>query len=162
MTAMGLEDLPSEPALRLRMDKHANVFLPIIEKANRDFLINSQPTLTPVSTSHIPIDADVTPMDNSGSRKEGISRTYKDCDGYVPMPAYLGQEGYCLAFELREGKQHCQKGTPAFLQRVLTEAQYVTNKPLLLRLDSGNDAIENIDVVLEHNQTPRNRRMSIF
>lgn len=152
MTAMALKDLPSEPALRLRMDKHAKVFLPIIEKANRDFLINSQATLTPVTTGHIPIDADVTPMDNSGSHKEGVSRTYKDCDGYAPMPAYLGQEGYCLAFELREGKQHCQKGTPAFLQHVLKDAQQVTDQPLLLRLDSGNDAIENIDVVLAHNK----------
>jgi hypothetical protein len=24
------------------------------------------------------------------------------------MAAYLGQEGYCLELELREGSQHCQ------------------------------------------------------
>ncbi|MEJ2064976.1 MAG: IS1380 family transposase, partial [Reinekea sp.] len=87
------------------MNKQAKAFLPIVEKASLDFLSNSQPTLTPVSTGHLPIDADVTPMDNSGSHKEGVSRTYKDYDGYAPMAAYLGQEGYCLALELREGKQ---------------------------------------------------------
>lgn len=68
------------------------------------------------------------------------------------MAAYLGQEGYCLELEMREGKQHCQKDTPQFLARNLVRARQLTDKPILLRLDSGNDAIENIDVVLEHNE----------
>lgn len=91
-------------------------------------------------------------MDNSGSHKEGVSRTYKGCDGYAPMPVYLGQEGYCLEFELRQGKQHCQKDTPALLDRALRHARQITDQPLLLRLDGGNDSIENIDLVIEHNQ----------
>lgn len=152
MSAMDIGDIPSEATLRQRMDTHAKTFLPFIEKASRDFLINIQPTLEPLKTGHIPLDADVTPMDNSGSRKEGVSRTYKGCDGYAPMPVYLGQEGYCLEFELREGKQHCQKDTPALLDRALRHARQITDQPLLLRLDGGNDSIENIDVVLEHNQ----------
>jgi hypothetical protein len=152
MSAMDIDDIPSESTLRQRMDAKAKAFLPIVEKASRDFLINIQPTLAPLYTGHIPIDADVTPMDNSGSHKEGVSRTYKGCDGYAPMPVYLGQEGYCLEFELREGKQHCQKGTPALLDRSLSHARRITDQPLLLRLDGGNDSIENIDVVLEHNQ----------
>ncbi|WP_260296034.1 IS1380 family transposase [Sedimenticola hydrogenitrophicus] len=152
MSAMDIGDIPSEATLRQRMDNHAAAFLPIIEKASRDFLINIQPTLEPLKTGHIPLDADVTPMDNSGSHKEGVSRTYKGCDGYAPMPVYLGQEGYCLEFELREGKQHCQKDTPALLDRALRHARQITDQPLLLRLDGGNDSIENIDLVLEHNQ----------
>jgi hypothetical protein len=91
-------------------------------------------------------------MDNSSSHKEGISRTYKGCDGYATMPAYLGQEGYCLELELREGKQHCQKDTPALLTRVLKHAQKIKNNPILLGLDGGNDSIENIDVLIEHNR----------
>lgn len=153
MSAMGLQKIPSEATLRQRIDNYANEFLPIIEKASRDFLATIRPELTPLHTGHIPLDADVTPMDNSGSRKEGVSRTYKGCDGYAPMPVYLGREGYCLAFELREGSQHCQKGTPALLQKSLHYAQRITDKPILLRLDGGNDSIENIDVILEHNQT---------
>lgn len=149
--AMGLMAIPCEATLRQRMDKHAKAFLPIIEKANLDFLTNIKPVLRPLATGHIPLDADVTPMDNSGSGKEGVSRTDKGYDGYAPMPAYLGQEGYCLEFELREGKQHCQKGTPALLERLLKRARKVTDLPLLLRLDSGNDSIENMDVILEHN-----------
>jgi hypothetical protein len=143
MSAMGVDAIPGEATLRF--------FLPLIEKANQDFLVNVQPGLTPLATGHIPLDADVTPMDNSGSHKEGVSRTYKGSDGYAPMPVYIGGEGYCLEFELREGKQHCQKGTPALLDKALHHARQITDKPLLLRLDGGNDAIANIDVVLEHN-----------
>ncbi len=136
----------------LSCTEHAISFLPIVEKASRDFLSNIQPALRPLSTSHIPVDADVTPMDNSGSHKEGVSRTYKGHDGYAPMAVYLGQEGYCIGFELREGKQHCQKDTPALLARALRDAQKIAAQPLLLRLDGGNDAIENIEVVLAHNE----------
>ncbi len=152
-SAMGINDIPSEATLRQRMDNHAQTFLPIVEKASSDFLTNIKPTLNPLYTGHIPLDADVTPMDNTGSNKEGVSRTYKGCDGYAPMPAYLGQEGYCLEFELREGKQHCQKDTPALLNRALHHARQITDQPLLLRLDGGNDSIENIDIVLEHNKS---------
>ena len=50
----------------------------------------------------VPVDIDVTPMDNSKSKKEGVSRTYKGFDGYAPMMAYIGTEGYAINFELRE------------------------------------------------------------
>ncbi|WP_419612807.1 IS1380 family transposase [Thiolapillus sp.] len=151
-SAMDIDEIPGEATLRQRMDKHAISFLPIVEKASRDFLSNIQPALRPLSTGHMPVDADVTPMDNSGSHKEGVSRTYKGHDGYAPMAVYLGQEGYCIGFELREGKQHCQKDTPALLARALRDAQKIAAQPLLLRLDGGNDAIENIEVVLAHNE----------
>jgi len=162
MTAMDINNIPSEATLRQRMDNNAEAFLPIIEKASRDFLVNIQPTLEPLATGHIPLDADVTPMDNTGSHKEGVSRTYKGCDGYAPMPVYLGQEGYCLEFELREGKQHCQKGTPELLTKALCHARQVTDQPLLLRLDGGNDSIENIDIVLEHNESFQDKALVDF
>ena len=36
--------------------------------------------------------------------------TAKGFDGYAPIMAYIGDEGYLVNTELREGKQHCQKG----------------------------------------------------
>jgi hypothetical protein len=47
---------------------------------------------------------------------------------------------------LREGKQHCQSGTPEFLSETFELARKATDKRLLLRLDSGNNDIGNIRV----------------
>ena len=49
----------------------------------------------------IPVDIDVSPLDNSGSHKQGVSFTYKKHDGYAPIFAYVGAEGYMLHHELR-------------------------------------------------------------
>ncbi|MFQ5652808.1 MAG: IS1380 family transposase [bacterium] len=149
--ALGIDQVPSPETLRQRMDDRAEAFLPIVQEAAIDLLANLGAEYTPLETGHVPLDADVTPFDNSKTKKEGVSRTYKGKDGYAPMAAYLGREGYCLEFELREGKQHCQKDTPALLKKVLERAGRLTQAPLLLRLDGGNDAIENIAVVLAHN-----------
>lgn len=59
---------------------------------------------TALANGLVPVDIDVTPMDNSKSKKEGVSRTYKGFDGYAPVMAYIGTEGYAINFELREGK----------------------------------------------------------
>ena len=104
---------------------------------------------TALANGHVPVDIDVTPMDNSKSKKEGVSRTYKGFDGYAPMMAYIGTEGYAINFELREGKQHCQKGTVEFLQETIKLCHKLTDKPLLIRLDSGNDSIDNVAVLMD-------------
>ena len=41
----------------------------------------------------VPVDIDVSPFDNSGSHKKGVSRTYKNFDGYAPIFAYIGTRG---------------------------------------------------------------------
>jgi hypothetical protein len=150
--SLGLERVPSEGILRQRMDAFAADYKAAVENAAIEFLRLSGARLTALDNGLMPLDCDVTPFDNSQSKKEGVSRTYKGEDGYAPMAGYLGQEGYCLELELRAGSQHCQKGTPEFLQRVLGRARQLTATPLLLRLDSGNDAIENIAVITAHNE----------
>ena len=104
---------------------------------------------TALANGLVPVDIDVTPMDNSKSKKEGVSRTYKGFDGYAPMMAYIGTEGYAINFELREGKQHCQNGTVEFLQETIKLCHKLTDKPLLIRLDSGNDSIDNVAVLMD-------------
>lgn len=150
--SLGLDQVPSEGTMRQRMDAHAQAFLVVVQQAAIDFVKRANARITPLADGLVPLDADVSPFDNSGTKKEGVSYTYKKVDGYAPMGAYLGQEGYCLEWELREGKQHCQKDTPEFLRRNLERARKLTDKPIVLRLDSGNDAIENIEVVFEHNE----------
>ncbi len=63
--------------------------------------------------------------------------------------AYIGTEGYLVNCELREGKQHCQKHTPEFLRETIRMCREITDEPLLVRLDSGNDAAENIGILVE-------------
>ena len=104
---------------------------------------------TALANGLVPVDIDVTPMDNSKSKKEGVSRTYKGFDGYAPVMAYIGTEGYAINFELREGKQHCQKGTVEFLQETIKLCHKLTDKPLLIRLDSGNDSIDTVAVLMD-------------
>ena len=103
-----------------------------------------------MDNGYVPVDIDVSPFDNSKTKKEGVSRTYKGYDGYAPIMAYGGTEGFLLNNELRYGKQHCQKGTPAFLEETLSICSQLTDAPLLVRMDSGNDASENIGILLEH------------
>lgn len=45
--------------------------------------------------------------------------------------------------ELREGKQHCQKGTPEFISETIRYLRSITDEKILLRLDSGNDSRDN-------------------
>ena len=101
---------------------------------------------TALDNGFVPVDIDVTPFDNSKSNKEGVSCTYKGFDGYAPIMAYIGTEGYLVNLELWIGKQHCQKETPDFLRETIELCRQLTEKPLLIRLDSGNDASENIGI----------------
>jgi hypothetical protein len=105
---------------------------------------------TCLNTEFIPIDFDVSPFDNSGSKKEGVSLTYKKFDGYAPMLTYIGGTGFMINNELRKGKAHSNcEGTADYIRSTLTYATILTDKPLLARFDSGNDAAENIFVVNE-------------
>ena len=81
-------------------------------------------------------------MDNSNTGKEGVSRTYHNTDGYAPIAAYLGLEGWCLEVELRPGSQHSQQGFISYLNRVIDRAKTLTRQKLLVRLDSAHDALE--------------------
>ena len=131
------------------MDDIGNSLRETILNENIDLLLANKIQPGTLSNGFVPVDIDVTPMDNSKSGKEGVSRTYKGYDGYAPMMAYIGTEGYAVNFELREGKQHCQKGTVEFLQETIRLCKRLTDKPLLIRLDSGNDSIDNVAVLIE-------------
>ena len=73
--------------------------------------------LTALPTGHVALHADVFCLDNSKTRKEGVARTYHGYDGYAPIGAYLGEEGWCVGLELRPGDQHSQKDFLFFLDR---------------------------------------------
>ena len=148
--ALGItRSIPSEEMLRQRMDDIGDSLRQTILEQNVEMLLANKIQPTALANGLVPVDIDVTPMDNSKSKKEGVSRTYKGFDGYAPMMAYIGTEGYAINFELREGKQHCQKGTVEFLQETINLCHKLTDKPLLIRLDSGNDSIDNVAVQMD-------------
>ena len=149
-TALGIvRDIPSAETLRQRMDEAGDSFRPEILAANVELFTAHGIKPTALPSGYVPLDMDVTPFDNSKTKKEGVSRTYKGYDGYAPMMAYIGTEGFMINTELRIGKQHSQSHTPEFLKETLAMAHQITDQQLLIRLDSGNDAAENYGILLE-------------
>jgi len=142
--SLGLSRLPSEETLRQRLDQLGTVPLAILHEETAGLLRDNAPALAPCHRGRVPLDVDVSPWDNSGTKKEGVACTYKLCEGYAPIFAYLGLEGYLIHSELRPGDQHCQRGTPEFLDRAIALARRVTDAKLLVRMDAGNDDEENL------------------
>ena len=148
--ALGItRSIPSEETLRQRMDDIGDSLRKTILEENVSLLKANGANPTALPNGFVPVDIDVTPMDNSKSSKEGVSRTYKGFDGYAPIMAYIGTEGYAINFELREGSRHCQNGTVEFLQETIRLCKKLTDRPLLIRLDSGNDSIDNVSVMFD-------------
>lgn len=87
------------------------------------------------------IDSDVSVLDNSKTKKEGVQWTYKSCDGYAPMFSYIGKSGYMLNNELREGSMHSNsEGSYEYFCETLAFAKQLKGTARLLSvLDSGND-----------------------
>ena len=149
-TALGItRRIPSAETLRQRMDDIGRSLRKQILEGNVDMFRSHEIAPGALGSGEVPVDIDATPFDNSKTKKEGVSRTYKGYEGYAPIMAYIGTEGFLVNTELREGKQHCQKGTPAFLKETLRYSHEMTSNPLLIRMDSGNDAKENLGILLE-------------
>jgi hypothetical protein len=149
-TALGIcYAIPSAETLRQRFDLIGSSIRRQILDENIKMLKSNGVVPSKLPCGYVPVDMDVSPFDNSKTCKEGVSRTCKGCDGYAPMFACIGSEGYLADLELREGKQHCQKGTPQFLEETIGLCRQLTDEPLLFRLDSGNDSTENIGILLE-------------
>ncbi len=147
--AMHMQRMPSEATMRQRMDEIGCSLKQPLRQVVTDLFKCYGIEPSAMENGFVQIDIDVSPFIDEKCAKEGISKTYKLKDGYAPIFAYIGTEGYLLAMELREGKQHCQCGTAEFLREVIVLARQLTDKPLLIRLDSGNDAAENIGICME-------------
>lgn len=156
--ALDIEHIPSCSTLRQRLnnvslsqsEEPSNAWSSILLEESAELIQSYSHLLTPITLKnekqYMPLDVDVSPFDNSDTKKEGVSWTYKKFDGYSPIFAYLGKEGFGVNVELRDGKTHCQANTPKFLSQTITYAKSITDQALLLRLDSGNDSVDNINV----------------
>ena len=94
---------------------------------------------------------DVTPFEDSDSKKEGIGYTYKGFVGFSPIMAYIGD--HSLALELRPGTQHSENGAVDFLKRCFSMLEKI-GIPLdrvIVVCDSAHDAEDFIKCCLSKN-----------
>lgn len=156
LEALGVEKLPSEETLRQRLNHIAklNKNQTLMDNCNAELLakVENYGTIeTPYST-YIPLDLDVSVMLQPNCKKEGVSWTYHNANGYAPIFCHLGTHGYMLANELREGSQHSSKGAIEFVKRCfdMTKKLNIENNQLLLRADSAHDDKDFIKMLLEN------------
>lgn len=147
--SLGLTKTPSPETLRQRLDQFAEVLRTIVDFCSVEFLKKAKAQLSPLSTGHMPLDLDVFTLDNSDTKKEGVSYTYRGFNGYAPLGVWLGLEGWCLEIEQRPGSQHAQEDFIPLLLRALHKARQLTDAPLLVRLDSAHDALTTLVALME-------------
>lgn len=139
--ALGIGAVPSSPTLRQRMDTHSADWFELVGELNFTLLsakyAGKSVDFGALPCGYMPVDWDTFVMDNSGTKKEDVGRTYQGVDGYTPSATYLGSLGYCLELALRPGVQHSARETELNLERVLPMACRLTSLPLLFRADSG-------------------------
>jgi hypothetical protein len=141
--SLGNSHVPSESTMRQRMDDRAGAFLPVLSWASIELLQKLEVPVTPIDTGHVTVDIDSFAMDNSDSKKENSSRTYRQFDGFLFLPAYLGIEGWIVNGHLLPGSQHPQKEFITFLRETHARIRQVCDKKLLYRMDSAHDSLDN-------------------
>jgi len=147
--ALDLDKTPSPETLRQRLDQFADTLGMIADFCTTEFLKKVKATISLLPSGHAPLDLDVFVQDNSDTKKEGVSYTYRGFNGYAPMGAWLGLEGWCLEIEQRPGSQHAQEGFIPLLLRTIRKGRNLTTAPLLVRLDSAHDAIATLVTLAE-------------
>ena len=142
--ALGITLLPSSPTLRQRMDARAADLFNFLSPLNEKLLEAARPDYGVLPCGWLPLDIDTFAMDNGGTAKDGVGRTYAGVDGYCPLASYLGSNGFCLELALRPGVQHSALETELNFERVIPMAQRLSaagpKAPILARLDSGFDS----------------------
>ncbi len=143
--ALGISLLPSSPTLRQRLDAQAGAMFEHVPGMIERLLGSQRPDYGVLPCGWLPLDVNTFAMDNGGTVKEGVGRTYAGVDGYCPLAAYLGSYGFCLELALRPGVQHSTRETDFNLERVIPLAQRLSaagpKAPILARLDSGFDSV---------------------
>jgi Transposase DDE domain group 1 len=143
--SLGIALLPSSPTLRQRMDARACELFEFTAPMIETLLSGQRPDYGVLPCGWLPLDVDTFAMDNGGTAKEGVGRTYAGVDGYCPLAVYLGSHGFCLELALRPGVQHSASETDLNLERVIPMAQRLSTAgpkaPILARLDSGFDSV---------------------
>ena len=162
--SLGIGAVPSSPTLRQRMNTNAVSWFGLVDELNEALLSPKGAGFAvdfgALPCGYMPIDWDTFVMNNAGTKKEDVGRTYQGVDGYTPSATYLGNLGYCLELALRPGVQHSALETELNLERVLPMATRLTPMPLLFRADSGLCSLKVMQEI--HNQASALNREIAF
>ena len=147
--ALQTNSIPSPETLRQRMDILGSQLHEgdLLQRVNQRMLVSTKAKVSAAFSGHFPIDIDVSVHDNSDTKKEGVARAYNGIDGYAPIYAYLGMEGFLINTQLRCGTDHSQNiKTLKFLEDTIELAKGIVSGDILVRMDSGNDSKDNIRI----------------
>ena len=89
---LGIDQCPS--SLRQRLDVVNGAFDQIVKEESARLIRNTALEIGMIFTCKgelAALDIDVNPFDNFKTKKEGVSRTYKDVDGFAPIFACAGR-----------------------------------------------------------------------
>ncbi len=141
--SLGIKKVPSSVWLRQRLNSKATELLSLCNEVNLRLLSRAQVPIT-AHLGYVCLDIDTFVMNNDNSKKELVSRTYQGNDGYTPIAAYLGNEGWNIGLELRAGSDHSAKNSAQFFSKAFERSQHLVagKEPVLLRVDSGFDSSE--------------------
>ena len=139
--ALGLQKVPGSVWIRQRLDARAEDLRYHTDELTLRMLERTDAPIT-AHRGFVCVDMDTFVMDNSDTRKEEVGRTYQGVDGYTPVAAYIGNEGWNIGLELRAGVQHSASDTDNFMERVFPRVQRLCHRGehVLWRDDSGFDA----------------------
>ena len=110
---MGIDQVPGSVWLRQSLEANAAVLREHTDAWSVRLLRRSGAPIT-ADDGYAGVDFDTFVMNNSGTKKECVGRTYQGVDGYAPIAAYLGNDGWCVGLELRPGVQHSALETHYF------------------------------------------------
>lgn len=139
--ALDISKVPSPEWLRQRLDALGGELREHTDELSVRLIERAQAPIT-AHGGFVRLDFDTFTMDNSGTKKEDVSRTYQGFDGYTPIAAYLGNEGWGVGLELRPGSRHSAFETHHFLERVFprVERLVAATSSVLSVSDSGFDS----------------------
>jgi len=139
--AMDIAKAPSSEWLRQRLDDIGGEMCKHTDELSMSLIERAHVPIT-AHDHYVRLDFDTFTMDNSGTKKEEVSRTYQGFDGYTPIAAYLGNEGWAVGLDLRPGKQHSALNTETFLMDVFPSVERLVpaTEKVLTTSDSGFDS----------------------
>ena len=169
---LNIKTVPSSPTLRQRIETFDSITWDVFREINAEILrLNFQNETKKIgNVDYIFIDSDVTPMDNSKTKKEGVELTYKKFFGFAPMMSYIGMSGFMLNNELRNGSEHSNcPGTIEYFTRTIELACMISDSQIFAILDSGNDdsklvkhfIYNKVNFIIKRNLRSENRRQYI-